>query len=158
MSQAPTGVPVSRRLAQLGIRLPEATAPVGSYVPARRSGDLLYVSGYLSRRDGQVVSGRVGADIDVPAARELAREVALGLVATAAAAVGGVDGLNGVVKLTGMVRSAPGFDQQPAVINGASDCLVEIFGEAGRHARSAIGVSELPLGAAIEIEAIFSLS
>ena len=140
--EAPAGVPLSRRLAELGIRLPEPAAPVGSYVPARRSGDRLYVSGHLPRRDGQVVTGRVGADVDVPAARELARQVALGMIATAAAAAGGVNGLSGVIKVTGMVRSAPGFDQQPAVINGASDCLVEIFGEAGRHARSAIGASE----------------
>ncbi len=89
--------------------------------------------------------------------RGLARQVALDLIATAAEAAGGVDALAGVVKLAGFVRSAPGFDQQPAVINGASDLLVEIFGEPGRHARSAIGVSELPMGAVIEIEAIFEL-
>jgi enamine deaminase RidA (YjgF/YER057c/UK114 family) len=99
----------------------------------------------------------VGAEIDVETARGLARQVALDLVATAAEAAGGVDALAGVIKLVGLVRSAPGFDQQPAVINGASDQLVEIFGEPGRHARSAIGVSELPMGAAIEIEAIFEL-
>jgi enamine deaminase RidA (YjgF/YER057c/UK114 family) len=144
-------VTASRRLAELGISLPQVTAPLGSYVPARRAGHLLHLSGHLAKRDGAVVTGRVGAEIDVEtAARGLARQVALDLVATAAAAAGGVDALAGVIKLVGFVRSAPGFD-------GASDLLVEIAGEAGRHARSAIGVSELPMGAAIEIEAIFEL-
>jgi enamine deaminase RidA (YjgF/YER057c/UK114 family) len=150
-------VTVSQRLSELGISLPRATAPLGSYVPARQAGHLLHLSGHLAKRDGAVVTGRVGAEIDVKTARGLARQVALDLVATAAEAAGGVDALAGVIKLVGWVRSAPGFDQQPAVINGASDLLVEIFGEPGRHARSAIGVSELPMGAAIEIEAIFEL-
>ena len=146
-----------RRLAELGISLPRAATPLGSYVPARRGGHLLHLSGHLAKRDGAVVTGRVGAEIDVETGRGLARQVALDLIATAAEAAGGVDALAGVVKLAGFVRSAPGFDQQPAVINGASDLLVEIFGEPGRHARSAIGVSELPMGAVIEIEAIFEL-
>jgi enamine deaminase RidA (YjgF/YER057c/UK114 family) len=150
-------VTVSQRLADLGIALPPPTAPIASYAAARRSGGLLYVSGHLAKRDGRVVTGRVGADVDVDTARALARQVALDLIATAAEAVGGVDGLAGVVKLLGLVRSAPDFDQQPAVMNGASELLVEIFGDAGRHARSAIGVSELPLRAALEIEAIFEL-
>jgi enamine deaminase RidA (YjgF/YER057c/UK114 family) len=149
---------VSQRLAELGIALPQPAAALGSYLPARRAGDLLHLSGHLAKRDGQVVTGRVGAEVDVDTARELARQVALDLVATAAEAAGGVDGLAGVVKLVGLVRSAPGFDRQPAVLNGASDQLVEIFGAAGRHARSAIGVSELPMGAALEIEAVFSLA
>ena len=106
----------SRRLAELGISLPGATAPLGSYVPARRAGQLLHLSGHLAKRDGAVVAGRVGAEIDVGTARGLARQVALDLVATAAEAAGGVDALAGVVKLVGLVRSAPGFDQQPAVI------------------------------------------
>jgi enamine deaminase RidA (YjgF/YER057c/UK114 family) len=104
------------------------------------------------------VTGRVGAEVDVESARELARQIALDLVASAAEAAGGPDGLAGVVKLVGLVRSAPGFDQQPAVLNGASDQLVEIFGEAGRHARTAVGVGELPMGAALEIEAVFALA
>lgn len=149
---------VSRRLEELGLTLPAPATPVGSYVSARRSGGLLHLSGHLSRRDGSVVTGQVGRDIDVETARALARAVALELVATAAAAAGGVDRLAGVVKLVGFVRSAPGFQQQPAVVNGASDLLVEIFGEAGRHARSAVGVSELPLGAAVEVEAVFALA
>jgi len=148
----------SGRLVELGISLPRATGALGSYVPARRAGQLLHVSGHLGKRDGTVVTGRVGAEITVDTARLLARQVAIDLVATAAEAAGGVDALSGVVKLVGLVRSAPGFDQQPAVINGASDLLVDIFGERGRHARSAVGVSELPLGAAVEIEAIFELA
>ncbi len=147
----------SERLAELGLALPPPTTPVGSYVPARRAGNLLHLSGHLAKREGRVVSGRVGGDIELETARELARQVALDLVATAAEAAGGVDRLAGVVRLLGLVRSAPGFDQQPAVMNGASDLLVEIFGEAGRHARSAIGVSELPMGAALEVEAVFEL-
>jgi enamine deaminase RidA (YjgF/YER057c/UK114 family) len=150
-------VTVSQRLTELGISLPQASAPLGSYLPARRAGQLLHLSGHLAKRDGAVVTGRVGAEIDVETARGLAGQVALDLVATAAEAAGSVDALAGVIKLVGLVRSAPGFDQQPAVINGASDRLVEIFGQAGRHARSAIGMSELPMGAAIEIEAIFEL-
>jgi len=151
-------VTVGEHLIELGITLPAAAPPLGSYVPARRSGGLLYLSGHLAKRDGEVVTGRVGAEIDVETARELARQVALELIATAAAAAGGVDRLAGVVKLVGLVRSAPGFDRQPAVINGASDQLVEIFGEEGRHARTAMGVSELPMGSALEIEAVFALS
>ncbi|MGP8161260.1 MAG: RidA family protein [Candidatus Dormibacteria bacterium] len=149
---------VTQRLADLGITLPRPSAPLGSYVPARRAGGLLHLSGHLAKRDGQVVTGRVGAEVDVESARELARQIALDLVASAAEAAGGPDGLAGVVKLVGLVRSAPGFDQQPAVLNGASDLLVEIFGEAGRHARTAVGVGELPMGAAIEIEAVFALA
>jgi enamine deaminase RidA (YjgF/YER057c/UK114 family) len=149
---------VSQRLAELGVTLPPPATPLGSYVPARRAGDLLYLSGHLATRAGDVVTGRVGAEVDVDTAREMARQLALDLIATAAEAAGGVDGLAGVVTLVGLVRSAPGFDRQPAVLNGASDRLVEIFGAAGRHARTAVGVSELPLGAVLEISAIFALA
>ena len=149
---------LAERLAAAGLVLPAAQAPLASYVPARRHGDLLYLSGHVSRdAGGGVVSGRVGDDIDVPAAVQLARAITLDLLATAAAALGSVDSITGVVRITGYVRSAPGFDGQPTVINGASDLLVELFGDAGRHARSAIGVSELPLAAAVEIEAIFAV-
>jgi enamine deaminase RidA (YjgF/YER057c/UK114 family) len=149
---------VSERLAALGLTLPPVGAPLASYVPARRSGRLLYLSGHVSRADGRVVAGVVGADIDAAQARALARAIALDLLATAAAALGSVDDIAGVVRLTGYVRSAPGFDGQPAVINGASELFVDVIGEAGRHARSAVGVSELPLGAAVEIEAIFEIA
>jgi enamine deaminase RidA (YjgF/YER057c/UK114 family) len=149
---------VSERLAALGLTLPPAGAPLASYVPARRSGRLLYLSGHVSRADGRVVAGVVGADIDAAQAQALARAIALDLLATAAAALGSVDDIAGVVRLTGYVRSAPGFEGQPAVINGASELFVDVIGEAGRHARSAVGVSELPLGAAVEIEAIFEIA
>jgi enamine deaminase RidA (YjgF/YER057c/UK114 family) len=149
---------LSSRLAALGLTLPPAHAPLASYVPVRRAGDLLFLSGHVCRdEEGGVVRGVVGADIDAATAHQLARAVALDLLASAAATVGSVDGVGGVVRITGYVRSAPGFDGQPAVINGASDLFVELFGDSGRHARSAVGVSELPLGAAVEIEAIFEL-
>ena len=146
---------LSERLAALGLSLPPAQPPVASYVSARRHGDLLYLSGHVSRRDGAVARGTIGGDIDAATAAQLARAIALDLLA--AAAMGSVDAVVGVVRLTGYVRSAPGFDGQPAVVNGASDLLVEVLGEAGRHARSAVGVSELPLGAAVEIEAILEV-
>ena len=148
---------LSERLAALGLSLPPAQPPVASYVPARRHGDLLYLSGHVSRRDGAVARGTIGGDIDAATAAQLAGAIALDLLASAAAAMGSVDAVVGVVRLTGYVRSAPGFDGQPAVVNGASDLLVEVLGEAGRHARSAVGVSELPLGAAVEIEAILEV-
>jgi enamine deaminase RidA (YjgF/YER057c/UK114 family) len=149
---------LGERLSQLGLALPATQPPLASYVPARRTGNLLLLSGHISRVGGVVARGIVGDDIDVATAAQMARDIALDLIASAAAAVGSVDALVGVVRITGYVRSAPGFDRQPTVINGASDLLVELFGEAGRHARSAVGVSELPLGAAVEIEAILEVA
>ncbi len=148
---------LSERLAALGLSLPPAQPPVASYVSARRHADLLYLSGHVSRADGRVVSGIVGDDVDLATAVQLARAIALDILASAAAALGSIDAVVGVVRLTGYVRSAPGFDGQPVVVNGASDAFVELLGEAGRHARSAVGVSELPLGAAVEIEAILEV-
>jgi enamine deaminase RidA (YjgF/YER057c/UK114 family) len=148
---------LSERLAAAGLSLPAAQAPLASYVPARRHGDLLYLSGHVGRADGGVVRGIVGDDIDAITAAQLARAIALDLLASAAAALGSVDAVVGVLRLTGYVRSAPGFDGQPAVVNGASDLFVELLGEAGRHARSAVGVSDLPAGAAVEIEAILEV-
>jgi enamine deaminase RidA (YjgF/YER057c/UK114 family) len=151
-------VGVSERLADLGLSLPPATTAIGSYVPARVFGDLVFTAGHLAKRDGEVVRGRVGADLDVAAAQALAAAVALDLVASAAAAAGAVERLEGVVKLTGFLAAADGFTEHAAVLNGASDLLVDLFGEAGRHARSTVGVASLPLGAALEIEAIFRVS
>jgi enamine deaminase RidA (YjgF/YER057c/UK114 family) len=148
---------LSQRLTALGISLPPPAPPVGSYTLARRHGDLLHLSGHIAHRAGAVVTGRVGEEVTTEEARALAREVAIALLATAAAQAGGPDRLGGVVKLTAFVRSAPGFTDQPAVANGASDLFLELFGADGRHARSAVGVSELPLGACLEIEAIFSI-
>jgi enamine deaminase RidA (YjgF/YER057c/UK114 family) len=149
--------PLSDRLAALGLTLPAANAPLASYVPARRTGDLLFLSGHVPRNGGGVVAGVVGGGVDLATARDLARAVALDLLASAAASLGSVDSIAGVVRITGFVRSAPGFGGQPAVINGASDLFVDLLGERGRHARSSVGVSELPLGAVLEIEAIFEV-
>jgi enamine deaminase RidA (YjgF/YER057c/UK114 family) len=151
-------IALTDQLAALGLTLPQPLAPLASYLPARRAGDLLYLSGHVSRADGTVVAGVVGDDIDPATAAILARAVALDLLASAAAALGSVDNIAGVLRITGFVRSAPGFGGQPGVINGASDLFVDLFGERGRHARSAIGVGELPLGAAVEIEAIFEIA
>jgi enamine deaminase RidA (YjgF/YER057c/UK114 family) len=149
---------LSERLETLGLTLPAAQPPLASYVAARRSGNLLYLSGHVCRRDGAVVTGVVGDDVDAATATQMARNVALDLLASAAAALGSVDDIAGVVRITGFVRSAAGFSAQPAVVNGASDLFVELFGAPGRHARSAVGVTELPLGAALEIEAIFEVT
>jgi enamine deaminase RidA (YjgF/YER057c/UK114 family) len=150
-------VSVDDRLAELGIVIPESTAPVANYVTARRSGSLLFLSGHLGKRDGAVVTGRLGEDVATDAGYDLARSAAIDLLGTARAALGTLDSV-AVVKLTGFVQSASTFTEQSAVINGASDLLVAVFGqERGRHARSAIGVAQLPLGAAVELEAIFEV-
>jgi enamine deaminase RidA (YjgF/YER057c/UK114 family) len=148
---------IDDRLAELNIVLPESTPPVANYVSVRRMGDLLFLSGHIGKRDGAVVVGTVGDDVDTDTAYGLARAVAIDLLASARAALGTLDTI-AVVKLTGFVHSAPTFTEQPAVINGASDLFVDVFGEErGRHARSAIGVAQLPLGAAVEVEAIFEV-
>jgi enamine deaminase RidA (YjgF/YER057c/UK114 family) len=148
---------IDDRLVELGIVLPATTAPVANYVSTRRSGNLLFVSGHVSRRDGAVVSGRVGDGIDTKTAYDLARLAALDILGTVHAALGSLDDVT-LVKITGFVNSAPGFTEQPAVINGASDLFVEVLGaERGAHARSAIGVAQLPLGAAVEVEAILEV-
>jgi len=148
---------IDERLTELGIVIPEATAPVANYVSARRSGNLVYISGHIGKRDGAVVTGKVGDTVDTETAYAVARQTAIDLLGSARALLGSLDDV-AVVRITGYVRSAPGFSNQPAVINGASDLLTEVFGpERGRHARSAIGVAELPLGAAVEIEAILEI-
>jgi len=148
---------IDNRLTELGIVIPPTTTPVANYVTARRTGNLLYLSGHLGKRDGAVVTGRVGDDVDTDAAYDLARGAAIDLLGTARAALGTLDDV-AVVKLVGFVHSAATFTEQPAVVNGASDLLVAVFGpERGRHARSAIGVAQLPLGAAVELEAIFEV-
>jgi enamine deaminase RidA (YjgF/YER057c/UK114 family) len=148
---------IDARLTELGIVIPETTAPVANYVTARQSGSLLFLSGHLGKRDGTVVTGRLGDDLDTDIGYDLARNAAIDLLGTARAALGTLDTV-AVVKLTGFVQSASTFTGQPAVVNGASDLLVAVFGhERGRHARSAIGVAQLPLGAAVELEAIFEV-
>lgn len=143
------------RLAALGLTLPPVVAPLAAYVPAVRSGSLVYTAGQLPMADGKLAAtGKVGAEIDPAAAAALARTCALNAVAAAAQEAGGLAAIRRVVKVTGFVASAPGFTGQPQVVNGASELLEEIFGEAGRHARSAVGVAELPLGAPVEVELI----
>lgn len=152
---------VSQRLAELGIELPSVVPPVAAYVPAKVHGDLVYTAGQLPMVAGALpATGKVGDEDGLIAASDAygyARQCALNAVAAAAAAAGGVDRLSGVVKLTGFVASIPTFTGQPGVINGASEVLGEIFGEAGKHARSAVGVPVLPLDSPVEVEVVFSI-
>ena len=150
-------VPKSR-LQDLGLELPPVPTPAGSYVPATRTGDLIFTAGQLPFRDGVLHrTGKVGAAVMLDEAREAARLCALNAVAAAAEKAGGLNGLGSVVKVTGFVASAPGFNGQADVLNGASELLGQLFGEAGLHARSAVGVAELPLDAPVEVEVIFCL-
>ncbi len=143
------------RLAALGIRLPPVVAPLAAYVPAVRSGSMVYTAGQLPMVDGQLVSaGKVGAEVGAAEAAALARTCALNALAAAASAAGGLSSISRIVKLTGYVASAPDFTGQPQVVNGASELLLEVFGDAGRHARSAVGTAVLPLNAPVEIELI----
>jgi enamine deaminase RidA (YjgF/YER057c/UK114 family) len=152
----------TERLAAIGLTLPQVAMPVGTYVPAKRHGDLIYSSGQLPIVDGALVAhGTVGqreGDVTPDRAVECARVAALNALAAVAQVAGGLDRIAGVVKVTGFVASAPGFTAQPAVINGASGLLADVFGEDGRHARSAVGVAALPLGAPVEVEIVVSVS
>ncbi|NMI00816.1 RidA family protein [Pseudonocardia acidicola] len=153
MSPSPSG-----RLRELGITLPTVAAPAGAYIPARRSGSLVFTAGQVPFVDGTLAAtGKVGAEIGADDAYGLARVCALNALAAVDALVG-IDAVVGVVKVVGFVASAPGFGGQPAVINGASDLLGEVFGAAGQHARSAVGVAELPLNAPVEVELIVEVA
>ncbi|GGN34281.1 enamine deaminase RidA (YjgF/YER057c/UK114 family) [Actinoplanes campanulatus] len=146
--------PAHARLAELGLTLPSVAAPVASYVPAVQSGNHVYVSGQLPFVDGKLPQvGKVGAEVTVEEAAALARLCALNALAAIDALVG-LDRVVKIVKVGGFVASAPGFTAQPAVINGASDLFAAVLGEQGRHARAAVGVAELPLGAPVEVEVI----
>jgi enamine deaminase RidA (YjgF/YER057c/UK114 family) len=146
----------SEALAALGLALPPVAAPVAAYVPAVLDGDKVWTSGQLPMVDGALAAtGLVGADVTPEDAQALARTCALNAISAAAAAAGGIDALAGVLKVVGFVASAPGFTGQPAVVNGASGLLGEVFGAEGQHARSAVGVASLPLGAPVEVEVIF---
>jgi enamine deaminase RidA (YjgF/YER057c/UK114 family) len=146
------------RLVELGIPLPPVAPPAGVYLPAVRTGSLVFTAGQVPLVDGTVVAtGKVGAGIDAETARQLARICALNALAAVDALVG-LDSVTRVVKVVGFVASAPGFTGQPAVVNGASDLLGEVFGEAGAHARSAVGVAELPLGAPVEVELVVEVA
>jgi enamine deaminase RidA (YjgF/YER057c/UK114 family) len=145
------------RLAELGLELPPVVTPLAAYVPAVRTGDLVFTSGQLPMVDGELAAtGTVGAGISPDAAKGMARLCALNALAAVDDLVG-IDSVVRVVKVVGFVASAAGFTGQPGVVNGASELLGEIFGTAGRHARSAVGVAELPLGAPVEVELIVAV-
>jgi enamine deaminase RidA (YjgF/YER057c/UK114 family) len=151
-------VTVTSRLAELGIELPAVVAPLAAYVPAVRTGNLVYTAGQLPISDGALLAtGKVGAEVTAEQAKDLARQCGLNALAAVHSLVG-IDAVVKVVKVVGFVASAPGFDGQPGVINGASELFGEIFGEAGAHARSAVGVSELPRNAPVEVEVIVEVS
>jgi len=150
---------VESRLAALGLALPAAPAPAANYVPFVISGAMLYVSGQVSQANGALITGTLGEDLSTEEGALAARACALSLLAQAKAALGGdLTRLKRVVKLTGFVNCTADFTEQPKVINGASDLMVAALGEAGRHARSAVGAPSLPLGVAVEIEAIFEIA
>ena len=149
---------ISKHLETMGITLPNAAAPAANYVPFVQVGDIVYVSGQISQNADGLITGKLGDDVDVAAGAAAAQTCALGLLAQVRNACGGdIDRLVRVVKLTGFVNSTADFTDQPKVINGASDFLVEALGEAGRHARSAVSAASLPLGVAVEIEGIFQV-
>jgi enamine deaminase RidA (YjgF/YER057c/UK114 family) len=149
---------IEARLAELDVTLPDAPAPAANYVPHVTVGETVYVSGQVAMADGEFVKGKLGADMDVEAGAAAARACAISLLAQVKAACGGeLDRLVRVVKLTGFVNSTADFGDQPKVINGASDFLVEALGDAGRHSRSAVSAASLPFGVAVEIEGIFQV-
>lgn len=148
-----------QRLAELGITLPQAAAPAANYVPSVRAGGLLHISGQIPfAEDGSLIRGRLGADVDVPAGQAAARRCAVGLIAQMQAALGELSRVKRIVKLGVFVNSTPEFTDQPEVGNGASDLMVAVFGDAGRHARSAVGVAVLPRGVAVEVDAIIEVA
>ena len=146
------------RLVTLGIDLPAPMPPAGTYVPCVRSGGLLYVGGHGPVAGSTIIRGKVGRDLMLEEGRHAARMTGLSLLATVRQELGSLDGLRRLVKVFGMVNCAPGFNQTPAVIDGCSDLFVEIFGEAGHHTRSAVGMAELPFDIAVEIELIAELA
>ncbi len=148
---------VLARLAELGLELPEAAAPVAAYVPTVTAGGLMHISGQLPFKDGVVMTGRLGEDRDLAYGQEAAERCGLMVVAQIEKALGGFDRVAQIVKLGVFVNSDPGFTQQPQVANGASELMEKLFGEAGRHARAAVGVAVLPRGAAVEIDAIVAV-
>ena len=150
----PPGSPESR-LAALGLTLPKVSPPLAAYVPAVRTGDYVYTAGQLPVAAGELLAaGKVGADVGAAEAGALARTCALNALAAVASVTAGLSAIRRIVKVTGYVASAPDFTEQAQVVNGASELLLEVFGEAGRHARSAVGTAVLPLDAPVEIELI----
>ena len=150
---------VTARLAELGIAIPEVVPPVAAYVPAIVTGRYVYTSGQLPMREGAMIAeGLVGSDVDPDTAKECARPSAINALAAAQSVIGSLERVTRVVKVVGFVASAPGFTGQPAVINGASELLLDVFGDAGRHARSAVGVAGLPINAPVEVEMVLEVA
>jgi enamine deaminase RidA (YjgF/YER057c/UK114 family) len=151
---------IDARLKQLGITVPATAAPVANYVPTVRTGNLLFVSGQVTFKDGKAeYIGKLGREFNVEQGQQAARLCALNIIAQVKNALGGdLDRVTRCVKVTGFVNAIPDFTDQPKVVNGASDLLVEVFGEAGKHARAAVGTGSLPLGVAVEVEAIFEVA
>jgi len=145
---------IDDRMRELGVSLPPARAPMANYVPARRVGNLVYTAGQVSGTAEREIKGKLGDGIDVEQRREAARVCALNCLAALLTVVDSLDSVKQLVRVGAFVNSAAGFNQQPAVANGASDLFVELFGDAGRHARTAVGVNELPAGFAVEVELI----
>jgi enamine deaminase RidA (YjgF/YER057c/UK114 family) len=148
---------IQQRLAELGIELPPAAAPVAAYVPVTVAGNLAHVSGQLPFVEGSLVTGRLGEDVSLEQGMAAARACGLMILAQLHASLGSLDRVERIVKLGAFVNSAAGFTDQPKVANGASELMAEVFGDAGRHARSAVGVPVLPLGAAVEVDAIVAI-
>ncbi|QNM82176.1 RidA family protein [Sphingomonas sabuli] len=149
---------IDQRLSELGITLPEAAAPVASYVPAVEAGGLLHISGQISfAEDKSLITGRLGDDVDLDGGIAAARRCGIMLLAQMKAALGSLDRVERIVKLGVFVNSTPDFTDQPKVANGASELMQQVFGDAGRHARSAVGVTVLPLGVAVEVDAIVAI-
>ncbi len=149
---------IEQRLAELGITLPQPAAPVAAYVPSVERGGLLHISGQISfAEDGGLIKGRLGENVDLEGGIAAARRCGVMLLAQIKAALGSLDRVEKVVKLGVFVNSAPSFTDQPKVANGASELMQDVFGEAGRHARSAVGVTTLPLGVAVEVDAIVAV-
>ncbi len=145
---------VNDRLARIGITLPPVAIPAAAYVPFVRSGNLVFISGHIARRDGKPWVGQLGRDTDTATGRQAARAIAIDLLGTLQAAVGDLDNVERIVKVMSLVNSTPDFTEQHLVTNGCSELLAEVFGDKGAHARSAFGVAQIPMGACVEIELI----
>lgn len=148
---------IETRLEELGITLPQAAAPVASYVPVVVHGDLAFVSGQVSFVDGELLKGRLGEDVSLEDGITAARGCGLMILAQLKAALGSLDRVERIVKLGGFVNSTPDFTDQPEVVNGASNLMLDVFGDAGKHARAAVGVPSLPRGVAVEVDAVVAI-
>lgn len=145
---------IAQTLERLGISLPPVSTPAAAYVPFVQTGNLVFLSGHIAKRDGAVWTGQLGTDMDTATGKLAARAIAIDLLGTLQAAVGDLERVRRIVKLLGLVNSAPTFTEHHLVVNGASELIAQVFGDRGAHARSAFGVAQLPMGAAVEIELI----